>query len=229
MGQDLYRGAASSLPARVRGKLVGRETWYKEKKRRIPDEFDKDRRQERGGKRKKGEQELQREARTVGVLFVPYTAGGELAKRYREAETELGKQTGIKLKIVEKSGTKLVDLLHRSDPWQGKDCERPLCLLCTTKQATGKRMRQDCTQRCIIYETWCLSCEERDRKEVEDMDIEEDEKRKKMKEVVLHKYVGETSRSMYERGLEHLRDLKELKKGESYAKALLGIPCRRRS
>ena len=31
------------------------------------------------------------------------------------------------------------------------------------------------------------------------------------REICLHKYVGETSRSMYERGLEHLRDLKELK------------------
>ena len=156
---------------------MGRETWYKEKKRRVPDEFDKAGRQERSGKKGKIEQGYQKEEKTVGVLFVPYTAEGELARSYREAEKELGKQTGIKLKIVEKSGTKLVDLLHRSDPWQGRDCERPLCLLCTTKQATGKRMRQDCTQRCIIYETWCLTCEERDRKEVEDMDIGEDEKR----------------------------------------------------
>merc|ERR1712240_659110 len=29
--------------------------------------------------------------------------------------------------------------------------------------------------------------------------------------VHLHKYIGETSRSMYERGLEHLRDLSEMK------------------
>ena len=39
-GQDLYRSAAASLPARVRGKLTGKESWYKDKKRGKPDEFD---------------------------------------------------------------------------------------------------------------------------------------------------------------------------------------------
>ena len=163
-------------------------------------------------KRKKGaEEDVDDEVRIVGVLFVPYTAEGELVKRYREAEQELGRQTGIRLKVVEKTGTKLVDLLHRSDPWQGEDCGRPQCLLCETKQATGKNLKQDCTQRCIVYETWCRTCEEKEKKRIDELDIEEDEKRKMTREVRLHKYIGETSRSTYERGLEHLRDLSEMK------------------
>ena len=42
---------------------------------------------------------------------------------------------------------------------------------------------------------------------------EDEEKRKRMKkEIKLFKYIGETSRSIYERGLEHIRDFRELKK-----------------
>ena len=96
-------------------------------------------------------------------------------------------------------------------------------MLCTTKQATGKKLRQDCTQRCVIYETWCLTCEERERKRVEESVMGEEEKKVKMREVKLHKYVGETSRSIYERGLEHLRDLSELKKESHILKHYLNI------
>ena len=91
-------------------------------------------------------------------MFVPYTKGGELAKRLREAEEELMKQTGVKITVVETTGRKIVDLLHKADPWQGKDCGRPQCILCETKQKTEKHQNQDYTKRCIIYETRCLFC-----------------------------------------------------------------------
>ena len=50
------------------------------------------------------------------VLIVPYTMGSVLAKRLRDAEETLLQTTGYKLKIVERSGSKLEDLLHKSDP-----------------------------------------------------------------------------------------------------------------
>ena len=168
-GEELYRSAAASLPARVKNKLIGKETWFKKKSIREKDEFDTKRRA--GTKRKwtaKAGEDEEDEARTVGVMFVPYTLEGELARRMREAEKDLGKQTGIKLKIVERTGSKLVDLLHRADPWQGQDCQRPLCILCNTKQITEKHLRQDCTKRSIVYETWCLSCEESAKKAIEE-------------------------------------------------------------
>ena len=43
------------------------------------------------------------------------------------------------------------------------------------------------------------------------MEVEEEEKKRLLRDAKLHKYIGETSRSMYERGLEHQRDLAELK------------------
>ena len=52
------------------------------------------------------------------VMFVPYTAvGSELARRMRQAESTLQEMTGFRLKIVERSGRKLEDMLHKSDPW----------------------------------------------------------------------------------------------------------------
>ena len=45
------------------------------------------------------------------VMFVPYTAGSKLAKDLREAEEKLGSLTGYRLKMVEKAGDKLEDLL----------------------------------------------------------------------------------------------------------------------
>ena len=60
-GQDLYRSAAASLSARVRGKLTGKESWFKERKRRKPDEFDSNRSEKRAPKKRKIEEKKSRE------------------------------------------------------------------------------------------------------------------------------------------------------------------------
>ena len=89
-------------------------------------------------------QEKRMNIKTISVMFVPYTKGGELAKQLRQAEEELGMRTGYKIKIVERTGTKIEDILHKSDPWQGQDCERQGCLICLTKTKTMKKLEQDC-------------------------------------------------------------------------------------
>merc|ERR1712240_850588 len=76
---------------------------------------------------------------------------------------------------------------------------------------TGKQERQDCTKRNIVYETWCLSCERRDREKIENSEEDEGIRKEKLKNLPLYKYIGESSRSIYERGLEHQRDLEEMK------------------
>ena len=70
----------------------------------------------------------------------------------------------------------------------------------------------DCHRRCVVYETWCLTCESRDKKEIEENEEYDEETRKrKMREIKRFIYIGESSRSLCERGLEHLRDLEEMK------------------
>ena len=214
-GGALYRSGAASLQFRTTRKLIGKETWYKEERKRTRDEYDDWEETQRSMKRRKkgGERGGEEEGnRVTAVMFVPYTPRGELAKRLREVETDMEKHTGNKLKIVERSGTKLIDLIHKSDPWEGEDCGREGCILCITKQRTGKYLSQDCHRRCIVYETWCLTCEERGIKEIEEDDtIDEEMRNRRIREMRRYNYIGESSRSLYERGLEHLRDLEELK------------------
>ena len=102
------------------------------------------------------------------VLFAPYTRNSALAMKLREAEERLATLTGYKLKVVERAGTKLEDILTKSNPWQGIDCGRKLCLLCETKEKTGKNKGQDCHKRSCVYEIWCLDCQDAGEKEVED-------------------------------------------------------------
>ena len=52
-------------------------------------------------------------------MFIPYTAHSELATRMRENEKMMKEMTGYRIKIVEKTGVKLVDMLHRANPWAG--------------------------------------------------------------------------------------------------------------
>ena len=111
---------------------------------------------------------------------------------------------------MERSGNKLEDFLTRNNPWKGMDCGRPNCLLCNTKTITGKNLKQDCSKRNILYEIKCLTCEKRILEEIE-ASTDDDEKREDLKrKAKIPSYVGESSRSAYERGFEHLEKLTSL-------------------
>ena len=176
---DFYRGAKSTLAGRVRKKLTEKTSWYKKKRKRDDEEEEEERKPEerspakrmrKGGeqmtkdKKKEIERETEKTANmeeedqsVISVLFVPFTEGAELAKRVRNYETAAKESSGWFLKVVERGGDSLVDLLHRSDPWAGEDCARVGCKPCWTKIRTGKNKTQDCTKRNCIYETWCIS------------------------------------------------------------------------
>ena len=69
---------------------------------------------------------------------------------------------------------------------------------------------QPCTKRSCVYETWCITCQERDKEILEDQVDDEEELKEKVKKIRLHKYIGETNRSVFERGWEHLNALAKL-------------------
>ena len=83
------------------------------------------------------------------VMLIPYTAHSELARRMRENEEEMQEMTGYRLKIVEKGGTKLVDIFHKANPWSGQERGRKKCLLCISKKRKGKTNSQDCKKLCL--------------------------------------------------------------------------------
>ena len=77
------------------------------------------------------------------VMFVPCTKDSDLYRELREAENTILERTGAKLKMVERCGGKLMDILTTPDPWRGKDCMREECLLCTTKSKTEKTYKKN--------------------------------------------------------------------------------------
>ena len=127
--------------------------------------------------------EAQRKATSLtSVLFVEQTPGGMYAARLRETEEKLTPIINFRVKIVEKSGTTLKSVLVRSDPWAGGKCGRKRCLPCEAGVDNSK-----CRKINILYESTCQEC----LREGEDFT-----------------YVGESSRSGYERGMNHLDDYK---------------------
>ena len=157
------------------------------------------------------------------VMFVPYTRHSGLAGMLRENEMKMQEMTGYRMKIVEKSGTKLVDVLHKANPWAGEPCGRPRCLLCRTKEEQGKTNSQDCRRRNVVYETTCMTCSERQDKEVEEKYGKEGKKKveAEKKKIKRFLYIGESNRSVYERGVEHLNDIPGCKTSSHMLRHLL--------
>ena len=58
-----------------------------------------------------------------------------------------------------------------------------------------------------MYEIRCLTCQELETNKIIEQDITQQEKVEQQTKMKLFKYIGETSRSCYERGWEHLNDL----------------------
>ena len=224
-GQEKYRPGVSTVKIREHKKLLGRETWYKgELEQEYAEHEDKiinkPRRTSPKNKKVTREQKQEKHDKPVvsSVMFVPFTPGSELAKRLRENEEKMTKFSKHKIKIVERAGVQLQNLLTRSNPWKGHDCTRDNCLLCFTKNKTEKNMTQECHKRNIVYETRCLTCEQLEQDRIDQLEITEQEKTNKKKETKQYKYIGETSRSAFERGWEHMNDMAQLKSGSHMLK-----------
>ena len=72
-------------------------------------------------------------------------------KRFREAEKQLSLITGFRVKIVERNGTAVKQLLQ-NDPWAEAKCERPDCYPCGTGD------KHSCFTRNILYSHQCTDC-----------------------------------------------------------------------
>ena len=82
-------------------------------------------------------------------------------------------------------------LLHSTNPWGTQDCERLDCVTCHQ----GDEKRINCRKRNIPYESVCTICEEVKKHG-------QDGKSNSMQDG-RGVYVGESSRSIYERAKEH--------------------------
>ena len=69
-----------------------------------------------------------------------------------------------------------------------------------------KKSTKDCTKRNILYEIRCLTCEEKAKPSTGESGPDERDKESFKTPV----YIGESSRSAYERGFEHLNNYTSL-------------------
>ena len=108
------------------------------------------------------------------VLFVPSTPEGKLKNMYQR---EIAK-SGVRIKVVEKTGTTLRSRMQTSDPFKPQGCGRLQCFVCSSG-GTG-----NCNSESITYEIMCKGeCEER------------------------NDYKGESGSNAYTRGEKHKTDL----------------------
>ena len=251
-GGKRYLSSSETLQDRINKKLTEAVAWYREELRKEEREEieNDDMKREKGSwaswrkyKRKKKKPKVEKKGGKVDngeekieyktVIFIQHTHESSLAKRIREKLEKLEEAGGnIKIKIVERAGDKIVDLLHRSNPWDNIDCMRNDCLLCSTAGEKGRK--GVCRRRNIVYETFCMNCGEvgeEDRGDTVNENIKLEDKNEALEEMVegshdkiekisenenpegekvmkkrdyKYKYIGETCRSGYERGKEHL-------------------------
>ena len=119
-----------------------------------------------------------------GIMFVPHTPGGGLARELQKEEDNFSKLHRVaRVKIVERGGKKVKDILGKKDPWAPSTCFRPDCMVCNS---TDKKLGTPttCKQEGVCYQISCDRCKE--------------------KGITAH-YFGESSRTPFLRGREHLK------------------------
>ena len=94
------------------------------------------------------------------VLFVPPTPNGELAKLIQKREEELNKYSKLSIKVVEKGGVKLKDLLVKKDPFKKPNCTSKLCPICheTEFSMLNGKNRIPCGTSNVGYRWICIKC-----------------------------------------------------------------------
>ena len=223
-GGERYRTGEQSLPERLRNKLLEATQWYKTQPEVIGEDIEEKREdrqrvwrewrkiKSKNKKKKKtlnGEEAMKRieEARSdtlEGVMFLPHTENSVLAKRVREKLKMLEGFTRIRLRIVERAGEKLMDLLHKSNPWDKTLCGREDCKLCN---GTDEKLWGTCKTRNIVYETECYTCKEKNEggEEVRETEVStiEVSQRKRKREVIMdkNKVKGEKESKVHRRNL----------------------------
>ena len=84
---------------------------------------------ERQNKKRQKKKTWYKEGGYNSVIFVPATPKSELKKMLDENV----KDSGIKIKVVEKAGTNVKRILQRSDPFKERNCGREDCIVCSTE------------------------------------------------------------------------------------------------
>ena len=195
--RSLYRKASSCQESRLRKKTLGKSTWFRKRKKKGDQAAAQDRgRKGRGGKPGVGRDD-DKQLPTRSVLFVENSKDGELARRLRGVVERIQHILRFRIKVVEKSGTPLKLMFPLSNIGGEEVCGRDECITCTQE---GEGKKPPCTRRSVLYENICKICNPGVMAAKE-----------KLSPPLTNPsiYVGETARSIMERGADHWKGYRE--------------------
>ena len=135
--------------------------------------------------------------KAVTVIFVPSTKGSLLLKSLRDDEEQMSELSGFKIKYQEAGGSVLTNAFDKN-LGRGQHCGRNNCPPCQNNEKKGI-----CKARNIVYESKCKICNPSSPVEGKHRDIQPPGSKPSARIGV---YIGESSRSLHERALEHVRD-----------------------
>jgi hypothetical protein len=139
------------------------------------------------------------------VLFVTPTPGGVLASELRKREAEMNRHSEERIKIVEKGGLKVKDILGSKNAGQKSKCSQKTCPLCTPStfvEVNPEQNHHPCNTNNVGYRWSCVNCLENNSVKV---------------------YEGESGRSARIRGNEHVRDLENRKEKSALYKHVKNV------
>ena len=129
------------------------------------------------------------------VLFIPPTPNSELKKQFQQVAEETERDSGIKVRVVERAGTKIRHLLpglQHSD-----QCNQKKCFL-HSSGGTGNHNAES-----IVYRANCVTCLEQGPSSKPDADGVAQPIAERKPGTTAY-YVGESGRSILFRGEQHL-------------------------
>ena len=136
------------------------------------------------------------------------TVGGELARRLRDLLQRLAPVIGFTIKVVGRAGASLQSRFPQASIWEGAQCGRSQCVTCNQ----GAEKIEQCTRKSLLYENVCGACFEGAAGKGAITGSNPD---------IASIYVGETSRTVQERAVEHwaaARGSRKAREGSHIAK-----------
>ena len=118
-----------------------------------------------------------------GVVTVPATVDSGLMREVEKSLKATDGPKGYRIMVAEDGGRTMASDLTRSNPFPQTNCGRAKCGMCIGGDAKGQ-----CWKSNVVYTITCNRCPRADPHGVA---------------IPVAEYVGETSRTIYTRGLEH--------------------------
>ena len=203
-GGNPYLQAHQTLEERMEKRLVEKSTWYKGWGQRTRAGTRRPQgptpRPGTGGSKPNGTQTPRNptgdKLEIMAPMFVDRSDGGILLERLREVEAEMAGLTGYRIKLVEKNGVKLENLLVKRDPYVGWACGRQDCTCCKAKPR--RNQKDNCNKQNVLYVARCDLCQE------EAICQEDSEDGEDAGPYRVGEYVGESCKSIYTRSKKHV-------------------------